>query len=47
MLRSVRDVIVRAKEAYVLDDRHVWVQEWPGQVMCRIVFSQTNFIIYL
>lgn len=33
MVRSVRDVIIKANEAYALDDRHVWVTEWPGQVM--------------
>lgn len=32
MLQSVRDVIIRAKEAYITDPRPQWVQEWPGQV---------------
>ena len=32
MLKSVRDVIIRASEAYEEVARHVWVTEWPGQV---------------
>lgn len=36
MLRSVRDVIIRAKEAYVTDPRPQWVQEWPGQIVLYV-----------
>ena len=42
MLESIRDVIIRANEAYPETDRHVWVTEWPGQVLhcfCASVFS--------
>ncbi|KAK7884177.1 hypothetical protein WMY93_027300 [Mugilogobius chulae] len=33
MLRSVRDVIARSREAYAETNRSQWVREWPGQVV--------------
>ncbi|CAK8689424.1 unnamed protein product [Clavelina lepadiformis] len=36
MLKSVRDVIIRANEAYPQVPRHVWVTEWPGQVVLYV-----------
>uniref|UniRef100_H2Z3M2 Dynein axonemal heavy chain 7 n=1 Tax=Ciona savignyi TaxID=51511 RepID=H2Z3M2_CIOSA len=36
MLKSVRDVIIRANQAYQEVERHVWVTEWPGQVVLYV-----------
>ncbi|XP_072306337.1 dynein axonemal heavy chain 12 [Eucyclogobius newberryi] len=33
MLRSVKDVIARSKDAYAETDRNQWVRDWPGQVV--------------
>uniref|UniRef100_A0AAV2LX57 Dynein heavy chain n=1 Tax=Knipowitschia caucasica TaxID=637954 RepID=A0AAV2LX57_KNICA len=33
MLRSVRDVIARSRQAYAETNRSQWVREWPGQVV--------------
>ncbi|XP_075239189.1 dynein axonemal heavy chain 7-like isoform X2 [Convolutriloba macropyga] len=33
MLRSIRDVIDRSREAYANEPRQKWVLEWPGQVV--------------
>ncbi|XP_077865268.1 dynein axonemal heavy chain 12 [Saccoglossus kowalevskii] len=33
MLMSVRDVVEAAYEAYAIEAREDWVQEWPGQVV--------------
>ncbi|XP_077977539.1 dynein axonemal heavy chain 12-like [Glandiceps talaboti] len=33
MLMSIRDVIAAAHEAYAIEAREDWVQEWPGQVV--------------
>ncbi|XP_065190205.1 dynein axonemal heavy chain 12-like [Sycon ciliatum] len=33
MYKSVRDVIVRSRDAYPITTRTDWVREWPGQVI--------------
>ena len=36
MRQSVRDHITRAFEAYAVEPRELWVQQWPGQVVIAV-----------
>ena len=47
MLRSIRDVIDRSREAYANEPRQKWVLEWPGQVIYLILAIQSLEVFIL
>ena len=36
MLKSIRDVIIKADAAYPKTKRNAWVTQWPGQVSAYV-----------